>query len=562
MTTRVQDLQLLELLEVRPEEGLIRLHDQRMVIQGAAAMGLLRRELIATMGIDTARRLLLRFGYADGYHDAISLRDSFGWTDPAEAFRAGLTLHRLEGIVHAEPLQLSFDPAGGSFGATVAWRNSYEAEQHLLQHGPGTAAVCWTLVGYISGFASASVGADVYFREMECVGKGDARCVLVGRRATGWGEALPDLHDDFRGADLRGEVERLRGVLERQRREVEGRHRHAARRDRRRDTTRERAARLAGTRQFVARSAVMQDALELALRVAPLDCTVLISGESGTGKEFFARMIHDQSPRARGALVAVNCGALTETLLESELFGHVRGAFTGAVSDKMGLFEQAAGGTLFLDELSEMTPALQVKLLRALQEREIRRVGGDRTIRVDARVIAATNRDLRADVKQGRFREDLYFRVAGLEIRVPPLRERREEIPLLVMTLLRSSSVRLRQRITSVSPEAMRRLVSYPWPGNVRELEHAIERGVILARDSTLRTRDLPPDVRHHVASLPTSQLNLKSHEERLVREAMTRFHGNRRKAAAALGISTVSLWRKLKALEGEVTRRNARVST
>ena len=185
----------------------------------------------------------------------------------------------------------------------------------------------------------------------------------------------------------------------------------------------------------------MQDVLELAACVAPLDTTVLVCGESGTGKEFIVRLIHDQSPRARGPFVSVNCAALTETLLESELFGHVRGAFTGAVRDKAGLFEVAGDGTLFLDEIGEMAPTVQAKLLRALQEREIRRVGAERTVKVNARVVAATNRDLRAAVAAGTFREDLYFRLGAFVITMPPLRERREDIPPLVYDFVRQSAV-------------------------------------------------------------------------------------------------------------------------
>jgi transcriptional regulator with PAS, ATPase and Fis domain len=292
----------------------------------------------------------------------------------------------------------------------------------------------------------------------------------------------------------------------------------------------------------------MRSVLELALRVAPLDTTVLIDGESGTGKEFIARMIHELSARARRPLVSVNCAALAETLLESELFGHVRGAFTGATRDKPGLFEQAEGGTLFLDEIGEMGPLLQAKLLRALQEREVRRVGADRATRVDVRVVAATNRDLRRAAERGVFREDLYFRVAGFRLTVPPLRERREDIPPLVYAVLTRTAERLGKPIHAVSSGAMSRLTAYDWPGNVRELEHIIERAVILARAARIGTRDLPPEVRG-ARALPTAHLNVRSHEVRLIREALAAAGGNRRKAAAALGISTVTLWRRLKKL-------------
>jgi transcriptional regulator with PAS, ATPase and Fis domain len=260
-------------------------------------------------------------------------------------------------------------------------------------------------------------------------------------------------------------------------------------------------------------------------------------------------MIHDQSPRASGPFVSVNCAALTETLLESELFGHVRGAFTGAVRDKAGLFEVAGGGTIFLDEIGEVAPTVQAKLLRALQEREIRRVGGERTIKVNTRVVAATNRDLKEAVAAGTFREDLYFRVASFVITVPPLRERREDIPPLVHEFLKRASHRVGKDVTGVSPDAMTALMNYSWPGNVRELEHAIERAVILASGSRVGRRELPPEVtqKKQAAGPAGESLNLHVQQRELIRRALEQFGGNRKRAAKALNISTVTLWRRMK---------------
>jgi transcriptional regulator with PAS, ATPase and Fis domain len=259
-------------------------------------------------------------------------------------------------------------------------------------------------------------------------------------------------------------------------------------------------------------------------------------------------MIHEQSSRATGSFVSVNCAALTETLLESELFGHVRGSFTGAVRDKPGLFELASNGTLFLDEIGEVAPTVQAKLLRALQEREIRRVGGERTIKVNTRVIAATNRDLRAAVTAGTFREDLYFRLGAFIISIPPLRDRREDIPSMVHEFVRRAAMRMGKDVRTVSAEAMTLLIRYSWPGNVRELEHAIERAVILARGTTITVRELPPELSESRARTPLGDtLDLKEHEERLITKALERFKGNRKKAAQALNISPVTLWRKMK---------------
>jgi transcriptional regulator with PAS, ATPase and Fis domain len=321
-----------------------------------------------------------------------------------------------------------------------------------------------------------------------------------------------------------------------------------AKRERELNLLRERVARHAASKQFVAGSAVMQDVLELAARVAPLDTTVLVYGESGTGKEFIVRMIHDQCPRASGPFVSINCAALTETLLESELFGHVRGAFTGAVRDKAGLFEVASNGTLFLDEIGEVAPTVQAKLLRALQEREIRRVGAERTIKVNARVVAATNRDLRAGVAAGTFREDLYFRLGAFVITVPPLRDRREDIPPLVHDFVRRAAARVKKDVQNVSAEAMSALMNYGWPGNVRELEHAIERAVIVARGVSIRLRELPPEVSQKGRQrTPDGSLDLQALERATIERALERFRGSRRDAAEALNISTVTLWRKMK---------------
>jgi DNA-binding NtrC family response regulator len=544
----VEPHHLAELLDFEPNQGIIRLHEQRVVLLSAAAMGLMRKEVIDTFGLETARRLFLRFGYADGYHDAVSLRDRSSWSTPLEGLRAGIVLHRLEGIVRAEIVELAHDVDSGRFHEEALWHDSYVAEQHVHHYGKTSAPVCWSLVGYASGYASACLGQEVYFRERECLAQGAPKCTVVGKDAESWGAELAALRADFQGGSLGREVERLREAVHRRLQALDRRERLVAKRERELNLLRERVARHAASKQFIAGSAVMQDVLELAARVAPLDTTVLVYGESGTGKEFIVRMIHDQSPRAGGPFVSINCAALTETLLESELFGHVRGAFTGAVRDKAGLFEVAGNGTLFLDEIGEVAPTVQAKLLRALQEREIRRVGAERTIKVNARVVAATNRDLRAAVTAGTFREDLYFRLGAFVITVPPLRDRREDIPPLVHDFVRRAATRVKKDVENVSADAMTALMNYRWPGNVRELEHAIERAVIVARGTSIRLRELPPEVSQK-SSQPASgdSLDLPALERAAIERALERFRGNRREAAQALKISTVTLWRKMK---------------
>jgi two-component system response regulator HydG len=301
---------------------------------------------------------------------------------------------------------------------------------------------------------------------------------------------------------------------------------------------------------IIARSPEMQRVLALVARVAPSDATVLIQGESGTGKELIAKAIHQASPRASHAFVAVNCAALPEPLLESEIFGHVKGAFTGAVAAKRGLLEEAQGGTFFLDEIGEMPPSLQVKLLRALQEREIRRVGATQPIVLDVRIVAATNRDLAQAIRDGRFREDLYYRLNVVPVALPPLRERREDIPVLAEHFLSRASER-HGRALRLAPAATARLLSYAWPGNVRELENAIERASILANGELVSPEDLPP----HIASgvglgpVPTlpAQQNLAEVEKAHILQTLERCGWNHSRAAEALGIGRTTLWRKLK---------------
>ncbi len=290
-------------------------------------------------------------------------------------------------------------------------------------------------------------------------------------------------------------------------------------------------------------------------KVAEYKTTVLIEGESGTGKELVARALHDRSPRAARSFVAVNCGAIPGPLLESELFGHKRGAFTDATSDKRGLFEEADAGTLFLDEIGELPLALQVKLLRALQEGVIRRLGDTRDVKVDVRVVAATVRDLGLEVKEGRFREDLYYRINVLPLRVPPLRERREDVPLLVEHFLAKNNARLGTKVRGVTPRAQKLLLDYPWPGNVRELENTVERCVVLAEVEILDEADLPERLRAQKdavqATLDAGELSIKKTtrviEETLIRRALDKTRGNRTAAAKILEISHRALLYKIK---------------
>jgi len=304
---------------------------------------------------------------------------------------------------------------------------------------------------------------------------------------------------------------------------------------------------------IIGRSEIMRTALEVARKVARHPATVLLTGESGTGKELVARLIHRESPRADAPFIAVNCGAIPEALLESELFGHEKGAFTGATRDKAGLFEDAHEGTLFLDEIGELPAALQVKLLRALQEGEVRRVGANTSKAVDVRVIAATNRDLQADVASGRFRADLFYRINVVAIALPPLRERPDDVPELALFFLERHAARMGLKAQGISAGAMRILAEHSWPGNVRELEHAIERALVMTGGKTIEPPDLPSPVRSsgRHAAVNDGTLSVKQQttalEKALIRRALEHTRGNRTRAARLLELSHRALLYKIR---------------
>ena len=306
------------------------------------------------------------------------------------------------------------------------------------------------------------------------------------------------------------------------------------------------------------KSKAFSEVLRLAETVAPTDSTVLIQGESGTGKEVIARYIHELSARADGGFFSINCGALPESLLESELFGHVKGSFTGAVRDHEGLFAAANGGSFFLDEIGETTPATQIKLLRVLQEREMIPVGGTEPVPVDVRLIAATNRELEDDMKTGRFRSDLYYRLNVIAIHLPPLRSRKDDIPVIADAVLRRLAAERRGEPKRLAPEAVDAIMAYDWPGNVRELENALERAVTLTRGDEIAAASLPARVTERKASplvseQPHANPTLDAVERAYIMFVLHSEAGNKTRAAEVLGINPSTLYRKLGRYEGEV---------
>jgi DNA-binding NtrC family response regulator len=469
---------LTESLFFSPGDGRIWLNDERMLLVHGSAMGHLRRELIDTLGIDRARGLLTRAGYVGGARDAQLVRERWPDGDATAVFMAGTRLHALEGAVKVTPVSFEFDIDRGTYEGEFLWEHSSEDDEHIAAFGIGTEAACWSQVGYATGYVTSLFGQLVIFREIECRSSGASVCRVIGRHAAAWGDISEDLRylqaQDFGSLPLGSAAPG-----------------HAAMATVAELPAPPRRTTVGGPHEIVGASSAFNSACHQVDRVARTQATVLFTGESGVGKEAFARRLHRVSARAERPFVAVNCAAIPETLIESELFGVERGAFTGASVARAGRFERADGGTLFLDEIATLSLVSQGKLLRALQEAEVERVGGTRTLKVDVRVVAATNVDLQAEVKAGRFREDLFFRLNVFPIHLPPLRERRDDIPLLMNHFLRREGVRHGREVPGFTARAVRALLHYGFPGNIRELQNLVERGVISADDGA------PIDVHH-----------------------------------------------------------------
>ncbi|MBN1771729.1 MAG: sigma-54-dependent Fis family transcriptional regulator [Deltaproteobacteria bacterium] len=535
---RIEDLSINELVEFDSEDGLVRFAGQRSLIIDATAKGNLRKELVEHFGIATARAVLTRFGFVQGWRMAEAMQDLFKWEKQDDWSHACGRIHMLEGMYRLEP------GTPGSLtkeGLTLA--GSYEAEQHIAHLGRSDTSVCWTICGMMSGYLSRTTGKDIYVLEDRCLGKGDAACHLLGRTREEWGDERADelafFHQQNLAQWLEPSLHRTTATLREAERKLREKKRLLARAVREVDDP----------LGMVTCSPAMRRLVDLARRIAKVDSALLVTGESGTGKELIAHLVHDESARAAGPFIAVNCGAITETLLESELFGHARGSFTGAVQDRPGLFEAANGGTLLLDEIGEVSRGIQVKLLRALQEHEIRRVGENKSRPVNVRVIAATNRDLGADIAAGGFRKDLYYRLNVVQLHVPALRDRRADILPLARVLLAESAARLKRPAAALAPRAADQLLRYDWPGNVRELVNAMEHATALGGVKRIELDDLPEEVRRAIPipSISGAVRSLGEVERDYILAALALNEGNQVRTAKQLAIGTATLYRKLK---------------
>jgi two-component system response regulator HydG len=448
-----------ECLFFSPGDGRIWLQDQRMVLLHTEALGSMRREMIDSLGVEKARGLFTRAGYVSGARDAQLVRKHWPDADPPAAAMAGTRLHALEGVVKVELVSVTYDPDTSGYEGEFLWHNSSEDDEHIAAYGIGGSPACWMQVGYATGYVSTLFGRLIVFRETMCRSMGDTHCRVVGKSADKW----DDIEEDMRYLNAREFVDTAAYARPLPRAAVLP------------------AVDTSAGDAMVGASSAFNAACHQLSRVARTSATVLFTGESGVGKEKFASMLHKISPRKDQPFIAVNCAAIPETLVESELFGVERGAYTGASHSRPGRFERASGGTLFLDEIGALSFVAQGKLLRALQEGEIERVGGTRGIAVDVRVVAATNEALRQAVRDGRFREDLFFRLNVFPIHLPPLRERRDDIPLLMTHFLNHYRRKHGCNVGGFTQAAVRALLNYDFPGNIRELQNLVERAVIAA---------------------------------------------------------------------------------
>lgn len=549
--------ELTEALHFALGDGRIWLNDQRMVLMQSQVLGRLRQEIIDAFGMVAAKGIFMRVGYMQGVRDAELIQKRFPGQDLTHALAAGPRVHTLEGFVKVETKQFEFDSVKGTYFGEFYWHDSSEAAEHIAYHGLSSEPVCWMQTGYPSGYTSTLFGRPVIFREIECSAMGAPRCYVVGQNAEEWGDDAP---------------ERAYLGLEWSSPRRSGRHpivpTRAAKSDR---TTQEPQT---SGKPVVGVSASFLRARLMVEKVADTEATVLLVGESGVGKELFSQQLHHLSLRSSGPFVALNCAAIPDTLVESELFGVEKGAFTGAVSSRPGYFERASGGTLFLDEIASLAYAAQGKLLRAIQERVIERVGGSSTVPADVRVIAASNVDLAEEVRAGRFRQDLYFRLCVFPIAIPPLRDRRDDIPLLVDHFLRLFRERHRRDVVGLTRRAMDALLAYAFPGNIRELQNLIERGVIFAdaggwidvhhlftggeaspafqQSLTQEGRITAPDHAGHApvtmrSTILQSAQDLRFAEAELYRTALEQAAGNVSAAARTLGLSRAKLEYRLR---------------
>jgi DNA-binding NtrC family response regulator/predicted hydrocarbon binding protein len=551
---RVEDFKdLTEQIRFQSAEGKIWLSEQRMLLMDLSALAAFRRELVNTMGIERAKGFFLRLGYQSGLRDSELARKLRPTSSELDIFLAGPQLHSIKGMVKAIPLQIEIDQENGDFYGEVEWVDSFEVEICQTELGQMDEPACWALLGYACAYTSSFMGREVIFREVSCRGCGDERCIIVGKPAEQWDDAEefaayfkadPIVEELY---NLQAQVSSLRSSLEKQQGQYYG----------------------------IGQSPSYNKVCKMIDKAAQGRVSVLLLGETGVGKEVIARSVHLRSERAEKPFVAVNCAAIPPDLIEAELFGVEKGAYTGANQSRAGRFERANGGTIFLDEVVELTSRAQATLLRVLQEGELERVGDSQTRKVDVRIIAATNESLEQAVSEGRFRADLFYRLSVFPVKIPPLRDRLEDLPLLVEHFLNKFHSEYDKRTMGLSDKALELCKRYPWPGNIRELENVIERGVILTDNNETISQDFlfaapPPDTGDASShclddggnitqssavtgdwsdDILTRQISLDEVESTLIQKAMKQANNNVSGAARLLGLTRPALAYRLKKL-------------
>lgn len=545
---------LAQQVHFRQQEGKIWLDEQRVVLDTLPALASLWREVMETLGQERAKGFFLRMGYKLGVADAELAQKLRPNETPTDMFLAGPQLHMLRGMVKVEPISIEIDPDTGHFFMEHIWVDSYEVEICQTEKGLLNEPVCWNLIGYACGYSSALLEQEIIFRELECRGCGDKVCRSMGKPAHEWDDA-----EEFKKYFMSDSIIDQLYDLQSQVNEL----------------------RVANNKEDlldkpIGASQVFQKVNKMANKAAVSRVSVLLTGETGVGKEVMAQSIHKQSDRADQAFIAINCAAIPPDLIEAELFGVAKGAYTGATSSREGRFERADGGTIFLDEVVELSARAQASLLRVLQEREFERVGDNQVRQIDVRLIAASNEDLGVAVKEGRFRADLFYRLNVFPVHIPPLRERREDIPLLVEHFLKKFHALYNKKTLGLSNKAMHLVMDYSWPGNIRELINIIERGIIMTDSNhSIEADSLFPGLELNATfanghtdvaiseageletvlierrkspgsnwldAVMDSEIPLEEIEHSVIKQAMLKADGNVSKAARTLGMTRAAL--------------------
>lgn len=530
-----------DLVRFDTREGQIWLDEERTILFRSGEMRALRRELIDTLGLERAKGLITRMGYVAGQRDADTAKKLRPEMTLFDTFIVGAQTHMVTGQTKVIPITVDIDEETANFHGVFEWENSFEADVFLSEFGRAVNPVCWAQTGYASGYSTRFLGRPILFKENVCHACGEKRCRLEGKPAEEWSDAeeLKRYYDPDKIAEqlfeLQSQVVSLRESFDE----------------------------LPGFSNLVGCSENFLHARDMAAKAANSNVTVLLLGETGVGKDMFAKALHKASSRSDQPFVAVNCAAIPTDLLEAELFGVERGAFTGADRSREGRFERANGGTLFLDEVGELSPSAQAALLRVLQEQELERVGGMETKKIDVRLVAATNEDLLEAIQQGRFRADLYYRLNVYTVTVPPLRDRVDDIPVLAEHFVSRYASLHGIKVAGITDKAMAMLRAYHWPGNIRELANIVERGVIVApQGGMIETSHLFPNVENDAEpvrmggtdpmvaiadSLLRNGASIDEFEKVLLDRALQQADGTVSKAARAIGLSRATMDYRLK---------------